>query len=58
MLGLNINNTNYQYWWDKIWTVLTIYSGGIKYELYKLSILSDKIWTFLTINNGGIKYED
>ena len=39
---MNINN--YQYWWDKIWTVLTINIGGQKYEL-------------LNINTGGIKSE-
>ena len=38
-----MNSTNYQKRWDKIWTVLTIKTGGIKYEHYKLSTLVGQI---------------
>ena len=31
-----MNSSNYQYVWDKIWTVLTLNTGGIKYKLYEL----------------------
>ena len=40
-----MNITKFQYWWDKIWTGLTINTGGIKYEL------------LTTIKIVGIKYE-
>ena len=29
-----MNSTNYQYYWDKIGKVLTINTGGLKYEEY------------------------
>ena len=31
--------TNYQHWWDKIWIVITILTGGVKYEQFQLSIV-------------------
>ena len=40
-----MNSTNYQYWEDKIWTVVTINTGG-------------KIWTVLTFNTTGAKSEE
>ena len=52
-----MNSPNYQYWWDKIWTVLTINNWWIKYGRVLTTNTGGKIWKVLTINTGGIKNE-